>query len=124
MAENEPPTPKVRKVFPVVSGDAIAELRAKFVASLYCTAGAHESDDAYSYGVGQWCPEHPAPTGLQDALEPGLCQWSKPHYDQHTRLLPGTTKPTVRAPRRLCRVHLAELLADFWRRGDYGRQHG
>ncbi len=118
MADNEPPTPNVRRIEPrrhVVSGDPIAELRAKYVASLFCTTGGHATDDAYTYGGAGHCPEHPPEGAPQDPISPGLCQWSKPHQARAVRWFPALN-------RGLCGPHLATLLADFWRRGDYGRR--
>lgn len=127
MADHEPPTPNVRRIVPrrqVMAGDPIAELRARFIAALFCTSGNHVSDNAYAYNGSQYCPEHRPAPAPQDPLEPGLCEWSTPHYSPATRMLPGITRPIVRGPRRVCQMHLAALLTDFWRRGDYGRRHG
>lgn len=125
---HRPPTPTVRRIEPrrqVMSGDhsaptpgdPIAELRARFIAQLFCTVGNHATDYAYAYGGRQYCPEHRPEPAAQDLIPPGLCQWSKPHQAHAVRWFPGLN-------RGLCSVHLAQLLADYWRRGDYGRRHG
>lgn len=94
------------------------EMRVRFLRSvglLFCSAGNHADQHAFVYDGKGYCPKHLPPSGPQDPLDPGYCQWSPVHYaTEGVRWLPEQQ-------RFLCPDHMAALLREFWRRGDYGR---
>jgi hypothetical protein len=81
----------------------------------FCSEGNHAATDAYRYGPRGYCPLHPAPAGVVDALGPGYCQWGRGHYAADgVRWIPPRRHV---AGRFLCREHMREFVSEIIRRG-------
>ena len=82
----------------------------------FCEAGQHASLHAFEYDGRRWCKEHLPPSGPVDPPIPALCVVGhRVHQAARTYWLPVMG-------RRVCDTHLANLVKEVIRRGDFGRR--
>ena len=98
------------------------EDRARFFTALglgFCGAGNHATANAYNYPPDDpkgptYCWEHPAPAGPVEPPKSGTCKVGRIHKADALYWVPVMGI-------HVCRRHLASLLAEVIRRGEYGR---
>jgi hypothetical protein len=95
------------------------EDRARFFTALgigFCGQGNHATEHAYHYppdGQTTYCWQHPAPAGPVEPPQRGTCKVGRIHKADAVYWVPVMGI-------HVCRRHLASLLAEVIRRGEYG----